>query len=569
MGDFNGYEWAELFLLFEKETFVFRLICFYFSVFFALFAHPVGAQPAGAQSATAHAGVRVGHLSGGWYRQEKNVLTRDIQNYFSTAQEKFPVFTDRRFVKALIVPHAGHSFSGLCAASAYQSIIGAPIKRVIILAPSHRTAFSGVALPDYNTYRTVLGDISVDKAAIDSLKEEKLFGTVPKVHSVEHSVEIQLPFLQFCLKKFSIVPLIIGSGAEGDTFSNSDCEKIANSLSKIIDDKTLVVVSSDFTHYGPNYSYFLSGEVPKSDVLLRIKRLDSRAIGMISKKSFNEFDAFLKRTKATICGRNAIKILLKLFEKDVFKHLSCKLASYYTSVQLERARKEKGSEIDVKKLLQDIPDKEIKNSVSYAGLIFTQEKLSSLPFEKQLTGYEKLALLKLARDFVQHKLRKSKREDWFLYPIVSDGLFRKAGVFVTINKNGNLRGCIGRIIAHESLYKTVAEMAIASAFDDKRFSPLKKDELEKVVFDITVLTPPRRISRYKRIVIGRHGIILKKFMPDGSMKSAVFLPKVPIKFKWDLKTTLEHLSVKAGLLKDGYKKGCIFEVFEGFEFSES
>ena len=469
--------------------------------------------------------IHEAHLSSGWYSQEKEKLNKSIQNYFAKAQKKFPVAANPQLIKALIVPHAGHKFSGLCAASAYQTVKNQSYDRIIILAPSHRANFYGIALPDYDVYRTVLGDISVDKTAVI---ESPLFNVNARAHALEHSIEIQLPFLQVCLKKFSIIPLIVGK------LKDKDFEQVSRVLNKIISDKskkTLVIVSSDFIHYGPRFNY-----VKK---IQDVRKFDSRAIEAIAQKSFTGFDQVIKETGATICGRSAIKILLKMIEQGAFGDVESRLACCDSSARHEVTK---------------------SSGVNYASLVFTQEKLSSLNKSDSLTGYEKHALLKLARDVIYSKLTKKS----FLPPILSTGLKQISGAFVTLKtKSGQLRGCIGRIVTNDPLYKTVINMAESAAFRDRRFAPLKKEELNNIVIDISVLTRPQSVKSYKDIVIGKHGIILKK-----DFRSAVFLPQVPGSFGWDRDTTLEHLSSKAGLKKDGYKKGCTFEVFEGFDFAE-
>jgi len=151
-----------------------------------------------------------------------------------------------------------------------------------------------------------------------------------------------------------------------------------------------------------------------------------------------------------------------------------------------------------------------------------------------------------------------------MYPILSAGLKQMTGVFVTLHKNEKLRGCIGRVLSDDFLFKTVALMAQASAFHDDRFSPLTKDELDDVVIDITVLTQPRKVSSYKDIQAGRHGIILKKIKKDGSVTSAVYLPQVSQMFGGDVEKMLSSLSRKAGLSDDAWREeGIELEVFEG------
>lgn len=442
---------------------------------------------------------------------------KELQEYFSIAEQHFPTNIDKKSIRGIIVPHAGYFYSGLCAATAYRSIAGDHFNHVILLGPSHYTTFKGIALPNYNEIKNDLGTIPVDSNACNILKNERFFTIFPAAHQKEHSISIQIPFLQLSLKNFKIIPLIVGE------LDENTCASVSESLKKIVTKNTIIIASSDFTHYGPDYNY-----VPfKKDILAKIKLLDAK--------------------EKTACGLNAMKILKKII------NLPCHTSLYYTSAQLENARN--NGHINIEKLLSDLPDEKIKNSVSYAGLIF------SLPTKNTiLTGYEQKVLLKLARNSISRRF-ESKEE----HPPIFCGLKSKSGAFVTINtKKGSLRGCIGRIISDKPLYKTVEEMAIAAAFEDNRFMPLTKKELDSATIDITVLTAPKKINSYKDIVIGRDGIILKK-----SGISSVFLPQVPVSFKWNIEKTLEELSEKAGLDRNAYKKNCSFEVFEGFEFKES
>ncbi len=140
---------------------------------------------------------------------------------------------------------------------------------------------------------------------------------------------------------------------------------------------------------------------------------------------------------------------------------------------------------------------------------------------------------------------------------------KKMGAFVTLHKDGNLRGCIGEIIPVRSLYEAVLNRAVSSAFSDYRFNPLQKNELNKIDIEISALTPPKEIASWKNIKIGKHGVILRK-----NGRSAVFLPQVAPEHGWNLQTTLTHLSKKAGLRPDDWKKDATFFVFEADVFGE-
>ena len=512
--------------------------------------------------------IKKSHLSSEWYSQEKNKLKKDLDFYLSTARKEFRVKTNPDKVKVLITPHAGFYYSGLCAATTYQTLLknnkpNNKIKNVIILAPSHTKTFKGIAIPSFDSYQTVLGKIDVAKNKLAKLKTNKNFKIIKNVFDKEHAIEIQLPFLQKTIKNFKFIPLIVGQ------IDNKDYEQISQTIKTIIDDNTLIVISTDFIHYGKNYQY-----TPfQRDVLDFIRFVDSAALEAIGKQSFNLFNTVIKNSNATICGKNCIRILLKLLEQTQFEQtpfeqsqLEPRLTCYYTSAQLTQARK--GNNINIKKILSNLPDWKVKNSVSYAGLIFTTQKLNTLKEENQLTNFEKKSLLELAFRSIKNDFVENKLPDHLLWPIKSIALHKQAGAFVTLNKNGNLQGCIGRIVANNPLFKTIQEMAKAAAFNDKRFNPLKKEELQNINISISVLTQPKQIQNYKKITLGKHGIILKKqTTKSGYTASSVFLPKVPIGLGWNLETTLEQLSLKAGLSRNDWQNNCDFEVFESFEIN--
>jgi MEMO1 family protein len=500
--------------------------------------------------------IHSAHLSSSWCSHNKETLQKDLNNYFTLSQKNFSVAVDSSSVKALIVPHAGHYFSGLCAASAYQSLKtgsskNQKIKKVIILSPSHTEQFSGVALPHYDVYRTPLGDIPVDKAMVTTLRLQKNFSVRESAHKKEHSIEIELPFLQESISDFKIVPLIVGS-IQPHLF-----DAVSKSIGGLINDQTLVVISSDFTHFGNHHNY-----VPfETHVLDRIRQIDSLAFEAIQNQTFGLLSSVLQKAGATICGNAPLKILLKLIEKK-FVEGEFYLSSYYTSEHLLRARS--CESINIKKLCGVIPAQDIDNSVSYLGAILSsQERLEMEPSDR-LTGYEKICLLKFARESIENNFSQNKKSIDLLLPVKSLGVKQRVGAFVSLNtSDGNLRGCMGQVVSFELLYETIFDMANAAAFEDPRFKPLTISELKDIKIHVTILTQPRAIANLSEIKIGTHGIILSK-----NGKTAVFLPQVPGGFGWDLKTTLEQLSEKAGLQKDDWKTDCQFWIFSGFEITE-
>lgn len=511
--------------------------------------------------------VHQAHLSDSWYPHAPATLHQEINNYLATARQDLLVPTDPNLVRALIVPHAGYFYSGLCAAAAYQTlrehVAGQPTKnlsitRVVILAPSHTTYFAGVALPDYTAYQTSLGMIDVDQSAVMQLAAHSYFSFNSQAHAREHALEVQLPFLQETIASFKIVPLIVGA------LNDDSCESIRSALRTLIDQQTLLVISSDFMHYGPQFNYAMFTDC----IGLSIKYIDSSAIRAITALSLNDFQDLLNRSGTTICGQNPIKIFLSLCEHNDLGALQGQLACYYTSAQLQQAWD--GTQINVAKLFTSAPDSVAAESVSYVGLVFGRP--APVKAEDLLTTYEKKSLLSTARQVIANALAPADKqiEEHLLWPPLSPAVLRHTGAFVTINtKDGNLRGCIGQIMPAGPLFKTVIDMAKAAALHDRRFTPVTASELDDLVIDITILSPPHSVNSADEIEIGRHGIILKKLNPDGSQKAtSVFLPQVPGGFGWTREETLGHLCTKAGLAPDAWKEDCLFEVFEGFEIHE-
>lgn len=169
-------------------------------------------------------------------------------------------------------------------------------------------------------------------------------------------------------------------------------------------------------------------------------------------------------------------------------------------------------------------------------------------------------LLTLARRTIEEFLRRRK------YPrpkAAPKNLKEKRGAFVTLKKDGELRGCMGSPLPYKPLAQTVAEMAVAAATQDPRFPPVRIEELDRLKIEISVLTLPRPIQDISEIEVGRHGIIISKGPNRG-----LFLPQVPTEYNWDLKTYLRQGCHKAGLDEDEWQKGARIEVFEAQVFSE-
>ena len=281
-----------------------------------------------------YSAVKEPNVSGSFYPTNPKLLSNSIENFLAEASP-FDIDGD---ILVIISPHAGYEFSGRTAAYGFKALKDTRIKRVIILGPSHYTLFKGLATSGVNFYETPLGKVKVDRELSDELYKLPLFQGPRDAELPEHSLEMQLPFLQVILEDFVIVPLVVSE------MSPKDYEEAAAVLKKYLDNGTVVVVSSDFTHFGGRFGY-----VPfRDNVKENLKELDGKAIDKIISKDLDGFIKYLDETGATICGARPIGVLIKMLPPSS----QGTLLNYYTSGDL----------------LNDYSD-----TVSYASIIFTLE----------------------------------------------------------------------------------------------------------------------------------------------------------------------------------------------------
>jgi len=472
---------------------------------------------------TAGESVITSSIAGSWYPGAADVLRRDLATYLDGAEDAgLPV------VCALIVPHAGYRYSGAVAGHAYRQLKGRSFSRVVILGPTHSVAIRNiVSIPSVAFYETPLGRVAIDQAFVEKLRANPAFKDIGAASSGEHSVEIQIPFIQQTLPGTPIVPITVGQiDAEG-------VAKIAATLRDAVDEHTLVVASSDFTHYGPNFDY-----IPFTDDFENnLRKLDLGAFAEIEKKDVAGFNAYCDKKGATICGRDPVSLLLAILPAGAKAHL----LKYDTSGHM----------------LGDF-----QNSVSYIAAAFDGAWESAA--QASLDAEDRAALLKLARasldDYYAHH-RLPEPAD--LGIAIRPGMEQVMGAFVTLTKNHALRGCIGEILPRRPVYQAVVEHAVDAAIDDSRFRPVTKEELGEISIEISALLPPHEVGSYRDIVLGRDGVVLHK-----GDASAVFLPQVATEQGWGLEETLSQLAEKAGLEPDAWRNGARFEVFQAIVFGE-
>ena len=482
-------------------------------------------------------GTRRYLMTGNWYPASESALDAQLNQFFKKSTiKKIP-----GRVRALISPHAGFVYSGLCAARAYKQLENLKnIKRIFIFGVSHRGGFYGACVSDFSFNSTPLGKIPVDTVITKKLAREKFFMSNNSIMEYEHSIETQLPFLQktFKSQKYKIVPILFGR------LRKSDFKTIANMIKRYVDANTIIIASTDLTHYGRNFGY-----VPfKTNIKNNLTKLDMGIIKKIQKMDFEGYHDYAKETGITMCGFVPVGVLLNIFPETKYSTL---LVDYYKSGDFNN---------------------DYSLSVSYASLIIHERgkktknknvKKKNSPVE--LSSGEKNTLLTIARKTLNTYLEKKE------YPEavenkhkITSSLKRRSGVFVTLRVKGHLRGCIGSIIGRKPLYQGVMENAVKAAVSDPRFKPVKTEELKNIDIEISVMTPLQRIDDYKKIRLGTDGVIIKK-----GYKQAVYLPQVATETGWNLDEFLSHLCQKAGLFYDAYKsKEMEFYIFQALVFEE-
>ena len=486
--------------------------------------------------------VIVSALAGSWYTDDVAELKRDIDGYLAAAGPS----NELENVHALLLPHAGYRYSGAVAGFGVRQVQGRKFSRVIVLGPSHRVSMpNAIALPDGTHYRTLLGEIPLDTSFLHKLKDYPIFRKVRGAMPGEHSVEIEFPLLQQALGDFTLVPLVCGQ------LDDHAVHEAAAALRAEMDPDTLLVVSSDFTHYGPRFDY----QPFTTNLEENLRKLDLGAFGFVEQKDCRGFRTYVRDTGATICGHDPIAILTAMLPPES----KVKLLKYDTSGHLTG---------------------DWENSVSYlcaaVSVTWTPQpseaarRKSSVKEEADTGGpldipaADRQALLGLARKTIQFYFdTKGKATPKDVGVTVTPAMRQTAGAFVTLTKHGELRGCIGEIVPARALIEAVSDHALNAAFKDPRFPRLDPKELADCDIEISALAPPSEVSSYKDIEIGRHGIVLHK-----GGHGAVFLPQVAPEQGWDLPTTLSYLSMKAGLPADGWKEGATFAVFEATVFGE-
>ena len=447
-------------------------------------------------------------VAGSFYSDDKTELTTQIKSLL-TAAIKF----EEKDVQAVIVPHAGYVFSAGTAATAYATL-SKKYKNIFLIGSSHHVSFDGASIYNIGNYKTPLGEIKTNHTIVSSLMQNTLFTYNKDAHTKEHTLEVQLPFLQTIYgNELNIIPIII---ATQNMESIIEISKILKPYFETQDN--LFVISTDLSHY-PDYE--------DANVV------DRRTLNALIKNNPQEFIKTIVKNEGSntrglvtsACGWSSLLVLLNMTKDESYKY---EIVQYKNSGDTEYGEKNR--------------------VVGYGALRVYHESERFF-----LTDREKKELLNLAKLSLYEATINDKRIE-IDENRVSSKLKQHLGAFVTLNKEEQLRGCIGQFEPNQPLYKVVVEMAISAAKFDRRFNKVTEDELKDIDIEISVLTPRKKINSIDEIKVGRDGI----YIVHGD-KNGTYLPQVATDMNWSVEEFLRSCcEEKAGITPNDCKDAEIF-----------
>jgi len=464
-------------------------------------------------------------FAGKWFPAGREELIEVLDRVFQAAEERAGGVRARKHLKALIAPHAAIQYSGVVAASAYR-LLERP-KNVIVLGFSHRRPVEGVVAPRLEAYVTPLGSVAVNREALAELG----FPIRAERELCDHSLESQLPFLQRAAPEASITPLYVGELSAGQL------EEAAGRLAARLRKGDVLIASSDFTHYGKAYGYL---PYPNDkQIRVRLFRQAMLAFEEIGSIRVAEFDRYLEATGDTICGQGPIRLLLATLSRleGAGEEIYMEPIDYMASGELTG---------------------DYSMSVGYGALAFYPSSAFQIGAEDQRK------LLASARRTLNRYLAE-RAHDGVKVPEAerSADLEQRSGVFVTVKKNGELRGCVGALVTRKPLWETVPDRTLAAMTADPRFPPLAPGD-GPVTLEISLLTPLKKVGDWRQFRLGKGALLL---LED---KSATLLPQVASETGWNREQFLENLARKAGLDGSAYRhpRARIY-VFDAQVFAEA
>ena len=443
-------------------------------------------------------------VAGAFYPSDPRELTTMVDDFLKSASPRtFPASGTR--IVGIVVPHAGYIYSGQTAAIGFKAIGDYKFDRVYFLGVDHHCGLPVISLWTKGGFETPSGSVPVDVAATDELlKAGEPIRDEPAMHLREHSLEVMMPFF---LKTFGQKPAIFatvgGLPENGIKFGKEIIRQLG-----VFPGKVLIIASSDWSHYHDQET---------------AKGLDDRGLKSVLAVEPEKLLEDVKDGKTELCGLNPVLTLL-----TVMKAVNAK------ATLLDQTDSAKASG-------------DASRVVGYASVLFQADSVHMEKSQKEEISLEfKTEALNAVRKTIESYLSGGKiPEIEFKHSRFSE----KCGVFVTLRKRGELRGCIGMIEGRKPLAEGIQTMAIAAATDDPRFPAVTSSELKEISIEISVLTPPVAVNHLDEIVAGRDGVILRK-----GYNSGVFLPQVATEQGWNRDTFLDHLDLKAGLPVGSHKE---------------
>jgi len=453
--------------------------------------------------------VRKPVFAGAFYDGDKALLAARIDAYLSVVKDLPAISAE---VRALICPHAGYVYSGQTAAYAYKLVQGRPYETVIVIGTSHQFPLDGCSIYLKGGFETPLGVVPVDEELAARIAKASGFSYVAEAHAKEHSVEVQVPFIQRALPSAKIVPIVVGYPTRRNVHS------LADGLAAAVgNNKVLIVASTDLSHY-----------LSKADA----NSVDAKTISLVQNINADTLITRCANGENIMCGGGGVAAMLIALKKAGQPRVEV--------LRYSDSSESSGDEGHV---------------VGYLAAAITVGQPAP---EFSLSADEKKELIRLARQAVQtfvaeKRIIASTTED--------PNLLAERGAFVTLKKKGELRGCIGFIEPVASLWETVIQTAIYAASEDNRFTPVTPEELSDLEVEISVLTPLKKIDNPRVVQVGKHGLVIAMGRNRG-----LLLPQVPVENNWDRETFLCQACVKAGLPPDAWKKGAEISIFEAIVF---
>lgn len=432
-------------------------------------------------------------VSGTFYPDDKNALTEVIKTFNTHTKKEYNITS-----RAIIVPHAGYIYSGLLACEGFH-YLDKNVKNIFIIAPSHHLFLTKPALLDYNEYETPLGKININQEIYNTLISELGCEYNNEAYEKEHSVEVQIPFIQYFYKNVNIIPILVSYGLTND---------VKEIIERFYGDKNnAFVISTDLSHFH---------EEKEAE---NIDTLTATMIELIGTDKFNHQQA---------CGSAGI----------------CGLVNF--------ARENKYSLIRLGMMNSSAITQNPEKVVGYGAWILYEDITAEF-----IKKYYTSEVIDVCKKSITAKLKQQKTEIGNDLPTV----FKEFGAaFVTLQKDNKLRGCIGSIIPHQPLIVDLAQHAYDAAFNDNRFSPLTLEEYEDTSISVSLLSPPTQIEfeneedLMNKIKPFKDGIIIKD-----DNKQAVFLPSVWEQLP-DKRVFMTHLKMKAGMEPNHFSE--TFEAFK-------